>query len=158
MPRSWGGRLCIEKDVCIRNNFVIVIQKTGKVEIGANTDIGQSSRIGCQGHIKIGKEVLTGPNVFIADYNHEYRDISRSVLRQGNHFISVNGRPNIEIGDGTWIGMNVVIVGNVLIGKHCVIGANTVVTKDVPDYCVVAGSPARIIKRYNQETQMWEKA
>ena len=136
---------------------MIVIRKNGKVEIGDGTDIGQSSRMDCEGHIRIGKEVLTGPNVYITDLNHEYRDVTRSVMKQGIHFVPVNGRPNIDIGDGSWIGRNVVIVGNVLIGKHCVIGANTVVTKDIPDYSVVAGSPARIIKRYNQETQMWEK-
>lgn len=50
----------------------------------------------------------------------------------------------VSIGDGSYIGINVVIVGNVKIGKHCVIGANSV--KDIPDYCVAVGSPARVIK------------
>ena len=53
----------------------------------------------------------------------------------------------MTIGDGSYIGINAVIVGNVRIGKHCVIGANSVVTKDVPDYCVAVGSPARVIKK-----------
>lgn len=53
----------------------------------------------------------------------------------------------VTIGDGSYIGINAVIVGNVRIGKHCVIGANSVVTKDVPDYCVAVGSPARVIKK-----------
>ena len=48
------------------------------------------------------------------------------------------------------------IVGNVKIGKHCVIGANTVVTKDIPNYCVAVGSPAKVIKRYNFEIGEWE--
>lgn len=52
----------------------------------------------------------------------------------------------LSIGEGSYIGINLVIVGNVKIGKHCVIGANSVVTKDVPDYCVAVGSPARVIK------------
>lgn len=52
----------------------------------------------------------------------------------------------VTIGDGSYIGINSVIVGNVKIGKHCVIGANSVVTKDVPSYCVAVGSPARVIK------------
>lgn len=52
----------------------------------------------------------------------------------------------VSIGDGSYIGINSVIVGNVKIGKHCVIGANSVVTKDVPDYCVAVGCPARVIK------------
>ena len=59
------------------------------------------------------------------------------------------------IGDGTWIGTNVVRVGNIQIGKHCVIGANSVVTKDIPDYSVAAGIPAKVIKRYDFEEEEW---
>lgn len=61
----------------------------------------------------------------------------------------------VRIGDDTWIGTNVVIVGSVNIGKHCVIGANSVVTHDVPDYCVAAGSPCVIKKRYNPKLNAW---
>lgn len=50
-----------------------------------------------------------------------------------------------------------VIVGNVHIGKNCVIGANSVVTKDIPDYSIVGGVPAKIIRRYNKETKSWER-
>lgn len=53
----------------------------------------------------------------------------------------------MTIGDGSYIGINAIIVGNVKIGKYCVIGANSVVTKDIPDYSVAVGSPAKIIKR-----------
>lgn len=56
-------------------------------------------------------------------------------------------RGGVSIGDDTWIGTNVVIAGTVEIGKHCVIGANSVVTHDIPDYSVVAGCPARVIKQ-----------
>ena len=62
----------------------------------------------------------------------------------------------ITIGDGTWIGRNSIVIG-CSIGKHCVIGANSVVKHDIPDYCVAAGIPARIIKRYDFETQAWRK-
>lgn len=56
---------------------------------------------------------------------------------------------------GTWIGTNAVIVGNVHVGKNCVIGANSVVTKDIPDYCVVAGVPATIIRKYDELSNSW---
>ena len=62
----------------------------------------------------------------------------------------------IEIGDDSWIGINSVIVGNVRIGKHCVIGANSVVNKNIPDYSIAVGSPAKVIKRYNFEKKEWE--
>ena len=60
------------------------------------------------------------------------------------------------IGDGVWLGENACVIG-VSIGKNSVVGANAVVTKDVPDYCVVAGAPAYIIKRYNFEKKEWCK-
>ena len=66
-----------------------------------------------------------------------------------------DGSPNLVIGNGTWIGTNAVIVGNIQIGKHCVIGANSVVTKDIPDYSVAAGIPAKVIKRYDFEEEEW---
>lgn len=67
------------------------------------------------------------------------------------------GHDEIRIGAGAWVGTHVAIIGAVHIGRNCVIGANSVVTQDVPDYCVAAGIPARVIKRYNQQTNCWEK-
>ena len=65
--------------------------------------------------------------------------------------------PVIKIGKGSWIGTHVAIIGDVHVGKHCVIGANSVVTKDVPDYSVAIGIPAKVIKKYNFEIKKWEK-
>ena len=96
--------------------------------------------------------MLTGPHVFIADYNHEYRDVDKPVWEQGE-FAQENS--HIIIGEGSWLGTNVVVVGKVRIGKHCVIGANSVVTKDIPDYSVAAGIPAKVIKRYDFEKEEW---
>ena len=80
--------------------------------------------------------------MYITDCDHEYRNIKIPVIDQG----IVQRGQKVSIGEGSYIGINTVIVGNVKIGKHCVIGANSVVTKDVPDYCVAVGSPARVIK------------
>lgn len=90
----------------------------------------------------IGEKVLLSPNIYITDCDHEYRNIDIPVIDQG---IVQKGQA-VSIGDGSYIGINTVIVGNVKIGKHCVIGANSVVTKDVHDYCVAVGSPAKVIK------------
>lgn len=81
--------------------------------------------------------------MYITDCDHEYRNIDVPAIDQG---VAQKGQ-KVSIGEGSYIGINVVIVGNVKIGKHCVIGANSVVTKDVPDYCVAVGSPARVIKK-----------
>ena len=80
--------------------------------------------------------------MYITDCDHEYRSVDIPVIDQG----IVQRGQKVSIGKGSYIGINAVIVGNVKIGKHCVIGANSVVTKDVPDYCVAVGSPARVIK------------
>ena len=83
--------------------------------------------------------------------NHNYRDITKNIIEQG-----ITTSP-IHIGEHTIIGANVIVLPGVNIGKHCFIGAGCVVTKDIPDYCVTVGNPARIIKQFNPQTQMWEK-
>lgn len=115
----------------------------GTVRIGRCSEIGERCRISIANSLNIGEKVLLSPNVYITDCDHEYRDIEVSVIDQG----IVQEGQTVTIGDGSYIGINAVIVGNVRIGKHCVIGANSIVTKDVPDYCVAVGSPARVIKK-----------
>ena len=114
----------------------------GTVKIGRGSEIGERCRISIANSLEIGKKVLLSPNVYITDCDHEYRNIDIPVIDQG----IVQRGQSVSIGEGSYIGINAVIVGNVKIGKHCVIGANSVVTKDVPDYCVAVGSPARVIK------------
>jgi len=63
----------------------------------------------------------------------------------------------VVIGQGAFIGFNSIVLPNVTIGRNAVVGAHSVVTRDVPEYCVVAGNPAQIIKRYNFETRSWDR-
>jgi len=100
--------------------------------------------------LKLEKNVGTAYNVFITDSSHEYDDISKTIWNR-TKFIGA-----VIIGENTLIGSNVCIFG-AKIGRHCVIGANSVVTKDIPDYSVAVGSPARIIKKYNFKTKKWER-
>lgn len=115
----------------------------GTVRSGKGSEIGERCRISIANSLDIGEKVRLSPNVYITDCDHEYRNISVPVIDQG---IAQKGQ-TVSIGYGSYIGINAVIVGNVKIGKHCVIGANSVVTHNVPDYSVVVGFPAKVIKK-----------
>jgi acetyltransferase-like isoleucine patch superfamily enzyme len=147
-----NGKLIISENVIIRPGTGLYVNKGSSLSIGPNTEIGRGSTIASHSEIIIGEGVLTEPYVFIADYNHEYVDPNKHIYLQGE---SIEENTLLSIGEGTWIGTNVVIVGNVKIGKQCVIGANSVVTKNIPDYCVAVGAPAKVIKRYSAEKGEW---
>ena len=149
------GEIAIYGNVILRPSSHFYTNTSKSImEIHEGSEIGNHSTISSFNQIVIGKNVLTGPHVFISDHNHEYADPNIPVCKQG---VRCKESDKIVIGEGTWIGTNAVIVGNVRIGKHCVIGANSVVTKDIPDFCVAAGIPAKIIKKYNSVLKMWKK-
>ena len=134
--------ITLEDSVTVRPYAQIWSGGGGTVRIGRGSEIGERCRVSIANSLEIGEKVLLSPNVYITDCDHEYRNIDVPVIDQG----IVQKGQKISIGDGSYIGINAVIVGNVKIGKHCVIGANSVVTRDVPDYCVAVGGPVRVIK------------
>ena len=148
-------------DVLPFNDFHLgnysVIEEFSTINNGVgNVIIGERSIIGIGnviiGPVDIGNDVMLAQNIVISGLNHEYADISRPPKNQGV------SKKLIKIADNVWIGANSVITAGVSIGKHSVIGAGSIVTKDIPEYTVAAGNPAKIIKRYNFESQAWEKA
>ena len=149
-----GKRIKIGNNVSIRPDCFLCCDKESDIEIKDKVDIGARNRIISGKRIVIEESVQTGPNVFISDIDHKYDMVGIPIKEQGTIIKDGEG---IKIGYGSWIGTNSVIIGNVTIGKGVAIGANSVVTKDLPDYCVAVGSPARIIKKYNQNTRKWEK-
>lgn len=112
------------------------------VTIGDRCLIGRGSGIVGHFSIEIGDDVWTGHNVYITDQNHGYEDVSLPISKQSQPERAV------KIGSGSWLGYGSVVLPGVTIGEHCVIGANSVVTRDVPSYSVAVGVPARVIKRY----------
>lgn len=148
----------IDDDVSIMPYNMIVVHKNGKIVLESGCEIGMFSRVTAKNLVQIGKNVITGPNVFIADYNHEYRNIDIAIKSQGSNYKQKSNEINkVIIKEDCWIGTNVVIVGNVTIGRHCVIGANSVVNSNIPDYCVAVGNPAKVVKKYNFDKGEWEK-
>lgn len=113
--------------------------------------IGHFNHIYATKSIILHKNVLTADKVYISDNLHGYEDIGLPIKNQP---IIQNG--TVEIGEGSWLGENVCVLG-VHIGKHCIIGANSVVTHDIPDYSVAIGAPAKIIKQYDFITNSWER-
>lgn len=118
--------------------------------IGDGTSFGHDCIIAAANSVIIGEKVLVSCNVFIADTQHEYRDVRIPIIDQGN----TEPRRRVSIGDGSWIGANTVILC-ASVGKQSVVGANSVVLKDVPDYSVAVGNPARVIKTYDFNKERW---
>ncbi len=114
--------------------------------------IGKGCSIAAINRVEIGKHVMIAGKVHITDHSHGYEDISRPISMQE---LITKGPVIIE--DECWLGFSSEILSGVHIGKHCVVAARAVVTKDVPDYSIVAGNPARIVKQYNPNTKRWEK-
>jgi acetyltransferase-like isoleucine patch superfamily enzyme len=125
---------------------------TPEIIIGDATYIGNNCHIVACNRIRIGRDVMIADRCYLSDNLHDYQDISRPIR---DNVIRVPGE--INIGDSSWLGDNVCVFGDVTIGKHCVIGANSVVTKDIPDYCVAVGTPARIVKRYDFALKRWRR-
>lgn len=146
------SNIVLEDGVTVRP-YTQIWSGGGTVRIGNGSEIGERCRISIANYLEIGEKVLLSPNVYITDCDHEYRNIDVPVIDQG----IVQKGQKVSIGEGSYIGINAVIVGNVKIGKHCVIGANSVVTKDVPDFCVAVGGPAKILRKCNKDTGEWEK-
>lgn len=130
-------------------DFSAINNGVGSVVIGDRTKIGLSNTI--IGPVKIGNDIRLAQNITLSGLNHNYEDVNLPIHVQG---VSTS---QIVIEDDCWLGANVVVVAGVTIGKHSIIAAGSVVTKDVPPFSVAVGNPARVLKQYNHETKTWEK-
>lgn len=123
-----------------------------KLIIEDDVSVNIGTMISAVKSIHIKKGVGIAQYCFIGDHDHDYKNISKPIRHQP----LANVAP-IIINEGTWIANKVTVCSGVTIGKHCVIGANSVVTKDIPDYSVAVGAPAKVIKKYNFKTKKWER-
>lgn len=123
----------------------------GVIKIRNNVSIGQNIHIISQGKVSIGSGVLISGNVLITSVDHCYVDISIPVINQP-HIVK-----DTVIGENCFIGYGVVIQAGSTLGKHCIVGSNSVVRGAFPDYSVIVGSPAKVIKTFDEKNQKWEK-
>ena len=149
---SLGNSVSLRKDAWLN---VATEDPTGEpvIVIGDNCHIGYGSIISAKNRIHLERDVIVGQQVLMVDHNHAYEDITTPIVNQG---ITEGGR--IRIGQGSWIGRGAAIIcprGEVTIGRNCVVAVNSLVTRSIPDYSVVFGSPATIIKQYDPETRSW---
>lgn len=157
--------LCIRgrENICIGNHTTILngvrmqvyndlTGEQSKIKIGDNCYIGYNNTFLAGGNITLEDGVLMASNILISSENHSIDPESPDYYM--NQKLSC---APIVVGEGTWIGEKVSILSGVTIGKKCVIGAGSIVTKDIPDFSIAVGSPAKVIKKYNFNTHEWEK-
>ncbi|RLB01027.1 MAG: hypothetical protein DRG37_00965 [Deltaproteobacteria bacterium] len=122
------------------------------VSIGNDVIASENITIMVRSKLDIGDYAGLGNDVSITDFTHTYEDPDVPIMLQK----MTQGDP-IKIGKGSWLGMHVRVFGGVEIGEHSVIGANAVVTHDIPAYSVAVGVPARVVKRYDFDSRQWVK-
>ena len=115
------------------------------LKIGRHSSIGLGSMVVAHESIDIGNDVFVAPNCYITDQNHSYTDLETPVGRQW----PINSP--VVIGDGCWLGTRCVILPGTRLGRNVTVAAGSVVRGDFPDYCVIGGVPARILRRYDPE-------
>ena len=122
-----------------------------EIQIGDNFHATRNFTVQCAQKVVIGRDVLVASNVFIIDYNHGLNPLTMSYLE--NPLI----RGGVFVDDGVWIGNNVIVLPNVHIGKKSIIGAGSVVTKDIPEYCIAVRNPAKVVKKFDIKEKKWKQ-
>lgn len=158
MNRQRASRISLGNSVTLRKDAwlnVATEDLTGEpvIVLDDNCNIGYGSIISAKNQIHLERDVLVAQQVIITDHNHAHEDITMPIVNQG-----ILGNGKVRIGQGSWIGRGSAIIctrGELTIGRNCIVAVNSVVMGSIPDYSVVFGSPATIIRQYDPETRTW---
>jgi len=159
LHRSTARRIKIGSSVTMGKDSWINVSSTKEatgepiIVVDDNVHIGPRAQISARNYIHIEQNTLIASSVLIQDHNHGYEDITKPI---GDQPITEGGR--IRIREGSWIGNGAVIMcakGELIVGRHCVVGANSVVLRSCPPYSVVFGNPAKVIRFYNVADKRW---
>jgi lipopolysaccharide O-acetyltransferase len=123
------------------------------IEIGDGTSIQPFVHLAAVASLRIGRDCLFASHVYITDHDHDWRDGDVPARLQPQLLADP-----VFLGDGVWLGERVCVLKGVTIGDGAIVGAGSVVTKDIPPRCIAVGAPARVVKRWNDETKQWENA
>ena len=139
-------------------SWIMCVRRYASATYSPHIVIGDGTSIGHRAHIIacldmcLGQHVTIADGVYISDNLHGFDDISMPIRAQP---LTTPGK--VTIGDEVWLGEHVCVLPNVTIGRHSAIGSNSVVTKDIPEYSVAVGAPARVVKKYIPGKQTWER-
>ncbi|WP_299004346.1 acyltransferase [uncultured Caulobacter sp.] len=147
-----ASKIFIAERVRILPGIRIEVHGEGRLEIRRNVRIGQNVHITCASELVIDEGTIVTGNVVITDIDHEYRDVEKSVIDQP--FLNARTR----IGRNCFIGAGACIQAGTALGDGCIVGANSVVRGHFPAHSVVVGVPARVVKRFNRDSGVWERA
>ena len=136
------GRLEIGAHTLFEPHVWITIAESGHVRIGSQTFLNLGVMVASQNLVEIGDHCMFANGCFVSDASHRFDDPDQPVPYQG-----FSSKGPTRVGDNVWCGLNVVITSGVTVGERSVIGANSVVTADLPPYSIAAGAPARVLRR-----------
>jgi acetyltransferase-like isoleucine patch superfamily enzyme len=135
------GRLTIGEGTLLEPGCWITMSPDARVSIGSGCFLNRGTMLAASESVEIGDNVMFANGCFVSDSDHRYDDPKVPVTWQGFEF-----QGPTRIGSNTWIGWGCVITGGVTLGERCVIGANSVVTRDIPGGVIAAGAPAKVIR------------
>ena len=139
-----GGTIDIGANVSISRSVHLAAGPAQQIRIGSRTTVQDNCRL--YGDVIIGRDCILAPNVFVSSATHAFETIPHRLIHEQERLAPMQDRP-VQIRDDCWLGINAVVTPGTTIGRGCVVGANAVVTKDLPPYSVAAGNPATVVRQ-----------
>jgi len=137
------GRLEIGAHTLLEPGVWLTLPAPARVRIGSGSFLNLNVMVAAMSLVEIGDHCMFANGCFVTDANHRYDDLTRPVTWQG-----FTSKGPTRVGDNVWCGANVVITSGVTVGERCVIGANSVVTQDLPAYAIAVGAPAKVVRTW----------
>src|SRR4051812_6149583 len=141
-----AGRLDVGEHTLLEPHVWLTLPDPARVRIGSGTFLNIGVMVAAMELVEIGDHCMFANGCFVTDANHRFDRLDQPVTWQG-----FTSKGPTRVGDNVWCGANVVITSGVTVGERCVIGANSVVTPDLPPFSIAAGVPARVLRRWGPE-------